>query len=121
MAADRRGRPRVAATRSTAKVWPVTGTGLNGSGIASCAPSAMRAEPASTRTSFQSSEPGRTTNAMGRTAITSRRLARLPALGAGLALQPPNDAVGDPAAVELPGLRAGPLVAGPAPVHRRAV
>src|SRR5258708_9046737 len=104
MAADRRGRPRVAATRSTAKVWPVTGTGLNGSGIASCAPSAMRADPARTRTIFQSSEPGRTTNAMRRTAITSRRLARLPALGAGLALERPDHAVGDPAAVELPAL-----------------
>src|SRR5216683_2310414 len=121
MTLARPSRPRAAATRSTAKVWPVTGTGLNGSGIASCAPSAMSAEPASTRTTFQSSEPGRTTNAMGRTAITSRRLARLPALGAGLALERADDPLGDPAPIELAWLRPGLLVADVAGVHRRAV
>ena len=44
-----RREPRAIPTRRIAKVWPVTGTGVNGRGTAICADNAIRTEPASTK------------------------------------------------------------------------
>ena len=45
--------PRAAAVSRTAKVWPVSGTGVKGSGIATCAARPTKAAPATTRTALR--------------------------------------------------------------------
>src|SRR5919106_719775 len=62
-----RRQPRAAATSSTAKVWPVIGTGVNGSLTATWAASPVKAANPSTRAASRTRSPGSTS------ASTSRR------------------------------------------------
>src|SRR5215213_2423221 len=55
-----RPQPRAAAPSSTAKVWPVTGTGVNGSFTLSWAASPVKAAKAATRTTSRTRSPGST-------------------------------------------------------------
>ena len=45
--------PRDAAVSRTANVWPVNGTGVNGSGMATCAARPTKAAPAMTSTALR--------------------------------------------------------------------
>src|SRR3954470_22716788 len=53
-----RAGPRAATDRSTANVCPLSGTGVNGSGIAVCAASPTKADAPATSTTSPTAQPG---------------------------------------------------------------
>src|ERR671913_79545 len=72
-----RRQPRAAAPSSTAKVWPVIGTGVNGSLTASWAASPVKAANPATRTASRTRSPG-STSASTRRRGSARELGEAP-------------------------------------------